>query len=216
MSTRNMTRALPEVVSFRYRPQAPRAQCLILTVMYQGRTFPMKVDLKWAGSGIAHYSAEFGSFMLTRGRKGKAATEGETLWDGVRGYAGLFTATRQMAEHLISLLWGEQITLDGWPDDVLPRVTGATTTEEAITITLDVDAPLALPRIGTRMRLIWEYKSEDPIAKLVIRRHGQPRICLDVNTESDEGRAALTALGFLGYAPVEGVRPAPEFLNAAD
>lgn len=213
MSTRNTTRPLPEITAFRYRPGD---RYLLLFLAYQGKSFPLRIDLKWAGAGLYSYAPNYGTLMFSRGRKGKPATEGTVFMDHMANTVGHFTATRAMAERLLLLLWGQPITLDEWPADAVPQVTGATVTEEAITVTLCGYTPLRVPRVGTRLRVYWEDTPHASLARLVVRVKGRRALTVMVDTESSEGQAALTALGFPGYAPREGVRPAHEHLNAAD
>lgn len=217
MSTRNVTRPVPEVVAFRYQPGS---RDLLLFLAFKGKTFPMRIDLKWAGAGLYSYSPHYRLLMFSRGRKGKPATEGTVFMDHMANTAGHFTATRTMAEDLLALLWGERITLDAWPPDAVPQVIGVTLTDHAITLALHGHTPLRVPREGTGVWLSMGDPTGSPrVRRLSIQVQGREAITsLCVDMESPEGQAALTALGFLGYAPGEDVRSASDPLtaNAAD
>ncbi|MFC3833865.1 MULTISPECIES: hypothetical protein [Deinococcus] len=211
MSPRSATRPLPEVVEFRYRP---RLQHLVLFVAYLGRTFPMKIDLKRAGAGLYSYSDQFGTLLLSRGRKGKAASSGATRRDAYHGSLGIFTARRELAERLLSLLWQEPISLELWPpdQDTTPRLIGAALTDTAITFKLDGYTPLRVPRGITGVWLSgWDPTFPAPRVRVltisVERPEGTQMYEVEVDTGSENGRAALVALGLPGYAPQEEVQP---------
>jgi hypothetical protein len=209
VSARNTVCPVPEAVEFHYQPGD---RFLVLFAVLHGKTFPVKVDLKWAGAGISHYSPEHGCFMLTRGRKGKLATEGDTYWDWARRRAGMFTATRPMAERLISVLWGKQITLDEWPADEAPLLVGAQLTEHAILFSLQGHTAFSVPRGITSLKLDG-FDPNVPLPRMrlltvtVQRKEGMFQHELRVDTESEEGKAALAALGAPGYMPKEEVQP---------
>lgn len=103
----------------------------------------------------------------------------------------------------------------------MPRLIGATLTDTAITFHLKGYTPLRVPRDITG---VWfgGFDPNTPLPRMrvltisVARPEGLQMHEVQVDTQSEEGRAALAALGLPGYTPLEGFRPASEHLNAAD